>query len=169
MTRPRLIAALIAPLIAALVACGDRRDAYFPSRATSRIGPWDVYLDTRLTTQERTWALSSLAQHLSLSVSIYGQPYAIRWSSRGITPRIFVYRGGVLNSPRRIGVLGYADFRAESIHVVLGFKATTPWACRAAHMLRNDPPDPWYANPSYRWPAVIAQEARLVAQLEAAR
>ena len=82
-------------------------------------------------------------------------------------PKIYFYSEKVqyLNSPIRIGVKAYADFKKEEVHAVVGYKLSCPGLARAIHQLRCGP-DPWEQDASFGWHFLIPSQKKLVEAFE---
>ena len=170
-----------------LICCDGRPKSNWPLRPQFRVGDWEVYHPTDFSIQERNWVRISVAEHIRISetylltprlgglsggVWVTGKQAAVRWwfnknPNKYITPKIYIYGRKVnfLNSPVRVGVRAYADFKEEKIHCVMGNKLSLPGLAIAVHQLRGGP-DLWHQDASLLWPAVFQKDSELVLKIE---
>lgn len=156
--------------------CNGRPSSTWLSQPQFTIGLWEVYHDPFLLGHELVWIRQAVAAHIALSESTLPAPWqgsAPRWRAKGlpyIVPKIYVYDAKVarLNSPIRIGVHAYADFKREEVHCVQGFKLAMPGLAAAIHQLRLGP-DVWHQDPALGWSLLFPAQDRLVDLLERTR
>ena len=162
-------------LCSLLIGCNTKKDKWLTQPHFIYNGIWEVYHHPHLSHKELLWVRQSVAMHVRLSETTATTPFgnrAPRWVSYipWTKPRIYIHgpRIKYLNSPIRIGVHSYADFKREAVHVVMGNKGTLPGLSRAVHQLRVGP-DVWEQNAFLGWSLLIPNEALLVSTLEKIR
>ena len=148
--------------------CNGRPSSSWLTQPQFTVGVWEVHHPFDLKAHELAWIRQSIAAHIYLSqrtLPTSPNNLAPRWIAKlpNTTPKIYVYDQKVkaLNSPIRIGVTAYADFRREQIHCVLGQKVSMPGLAAAVHQLRVGP-DPWHQDLALGWGLLFPAQDALV-------
>ena len=157
-------ALLLASLL--LLGCNNKGAGTFSTRRSFSTGPFDVYIALGYLPLEEYQIREAVREHVQeYTISPFkGGPWKFTKARIYIADRKIKY----LNSPYRVGVVGYVDFKRNSVVVVAGYKNTVPALFRELHQLQRGP-DPYAQDPLLRWGAVASVGSRIVADLEAKR
>ena len=157
-------ALLLASLL--LLGCNNKGAGTFSSRRSFSTGPFAVHIALGYLPLEEYQIREAVREHVQeYTVSGFkGGPWKFTKAQIMIAGPKIKY----LNSPHRIGVEGYVDFKQMRVVVVAGYKNTVPTLFRELHQLQRGP-DPYAQDPLLMWGAVASVGSRIVAGLEAKR
>ena len=158
---------IIASLILSMgLGCGPRPSSSFSNAPNANIGQLAVYLDVKMTPEEKFRAQESILRHWTSFGTTFGYPQSAPSSNR----RIYVHKTPFLNAPHMNNQKGYTNVVNKDMHIILGYCDTVEDLTHQLAHSYGDPYDVWDQQPNYQyWRLVFSTQNNVVNYLKGQR